>query len=196
MNFSQRGTTEEIADEDLFPLTETSKSQVKRELKNSRTSKLWTKKHGLRLKFKGLDIYGQKIQLTYKGKNSFKTTPGAIVSLLVLMTMTAFLSSKLLILFNKSNPNVSKQNYIMDLDKAPVVNPQDYGFEFAFGLNKSFDSTIGSLNVNQVSFNYEMLPNGTKIRPKFRTKIELEDCGLNHFRGFDNKTLLDMYGIP
>ncbi len=37
---------------------------------------------------------------------------------------------------------------------------------------------------------------GSRTRPKLKTKLEIEDCGLNHFRGFDNKTLLDMYGIP
>ncbi len=62
--------------------------------------------------------------------------------------MAAFLISRLLTFINKSNPNVSKQNYIMDLDKEQTLVPKEYGFEFAFGLNKSFDATIGNLVVN------------------------------------------------
>ena len=59
-------------------------------------------------KFKELDIYGEQIGLTYKGESSFKTTPGAVISLLVLMTMMAFTIYKFGIFVNKQDPEVSR----------------------------------------------------------------------------------------
>lgn len=144
-----------------------------------------------------LDIYGQGIALTFKGQSKYKTIPGAIFSLLVLMTMAAFVASKLIILFNRLNPSVSKQSYIKDLDKEPVLMGSDYGFEFAFGFNKSFDKTYGEFVVNQVSFDYKYAEDGgPRTRPKVKRRLNLEECGLDHFKGFNNKTMLDMYGIP
>lgn len=52
-------------------------------------------------KFKELDIYGEQIGLTYRGESSFKTTPGAITSLLVLMAMFAFSIYKFGVFINK-----------------------------------------------------------------------------------------------
>ena len=58
--------------------------------------------------FKKLDIYKQQINLTYKRDDSFRTTPGAFISLIVLLILLSFLVYRLFILFNKVNPSVSK----------------------------------------------------------------------------------------
>ena len=74
---------------EMFPRLFRTGSVLKKELKASRKKKWW-KGQRLNSKFKEIDIYGEQIGLTYKGESSFKTTSGAVVSLIVLMTMVAF----------------------------------------------------------------------------------------------------------
>jgi hypothetical protein len=66
---------------------------MKQELKKSR-QKRWWKGERLRSKFKEIDIYGEQIALTYKGQSSFKTSSGAIMSMIVILTMLAFTAYK------------------------------------------------------------------------------------------------------
>ena len=49
----------------------------------------------MKSKFKELDMYGEQMALTYKGEATFKTTPGAIVSLLIMIAMAGFSIFKL-----------------------------------------------------------------------------------------------------
>ena len=58
----------------------------------------------MKSKFKELDMYGEKMSLTYKGEPSFKTLPGAIVSLLVMIVMCALSAYKLNNFIFKNNP--------------------------------------------------------------------------------------------
>ena len=84
---------------------------------------------------KEFDIYGDHIGLTYKGETSFKTFPGAIVSLIVVLLICAFSLYRTIIFFEKNDPNVSKQGFMRNLDSEDPINPKDYGFDFAFGLD-------------------------------------------------------------
>ena len=65
--------------------------------------------------FKSLDIFGQKVTLTYKGEEHFKTFLGAFVSLLVLATILAYTIYRGYIWVQKINPDVSKKSLIRDL---------------------------------------------------------------------------------
>ena len=91
----------------LFPSLNRTKSKLKKELKNSR-KKRWWKGERLRSKFKEIDIYGEQIALTYKGESSFKTSPGAIMSLIVILMMLAFTAYKSMNFIQLNNPAVSK----------------------------------------------------------------------------------------
>jgi hypothetical protein len=57
----------------------------------------------------------------------------------------AFTIYRSYILFNRINPNVSKQGFFRDLDKEPPFKPYDYGFDMAFGIpgGKGLDNTYG-----------------------------------------------------
>jgi hypothetical protein len=132
---------------------------LKRELKKSRKKKWW---RGQRLnsKFKELDIYGEQIGLTYKGESSFKTTPGAIASLIVILCMFAFSIYKFMTLVNKSDPSVSRQTFLRDLDDPKeILTPSDFGAEVAFGIGKPITPQFGNLTLNMVRYDY-VLQNG------------------------------------
>lgn len=138
---------------DIFPVLPRSGSRLKKDLKASRKKKWW---RGQRLnsKFKEFDIYGEQIGLTYKGESTFKTTAGAVVSSIVLIVMLAFSLDKLFIFVNKQNPNISTQVYLADLNVAEAMRPTDYGYDIAFGLNKTLDPSIGYFSFMHVNFNY------------------------------------------
>ena len=58
----------------------------------------------------------------------------------ILMAYTAF---KSYVLFNKVNPNISKAEFIRNLDSEGEFRPYKMGFDFAFGLGIPLDPSIG-----------------------------------------------------
>jgi len=184
---------EKYSHRDVFPVLPRSGSRLKKELKASRKKKWW---RGQRLnsKFKEFDIYGEQIGLTYKGESTFKTTSGAVVSMVVLLVMLAFFVNQGYIFVNKLNPATSTQIYLADLNTKGSLTPSDYGFDIAFGLNKTLDPSIGYFSFMQVTFNYQTV-NGQTKRVKKRTSLPLVPCENNFFNGF-NQTSVTMYSIP
>jgi hypothetical protein len=85
-------------------------------------------------KFKSIDIYGQSINLTYRGSESFKTTSGALTSLFVLGVLLAYTAYRSYVLFNRINPDISKKGLMRDLNSEEPFRPQDFGFDLAFGI--------------------------------------------------------------
>ena len=53
-------------------------------------------------------MYGEQISLTYKGESQFKTLPGAMASLVVILTLLAFATYRMIILVTRDDPSVSK----------------------------------------------------------------------------------------
>lgn len=98
--------------------------------------------------------------------STFKTTPGAIVSILVSFGMLAFTIYRLIICVNKQEANVSKQSFMRDLDTEDPLYPNQYGFEMAFGQGVPMDRSIGYYSASMVSFNYVKHDNGTQSRVK------------------------------
>ncbi len=76
-------------------------------MKKARKKKWWRGQR-VKSKFKELDMYGESVALTYKGESSFKTVPGAVTTLIVLITMLAFATYRIIIFVNKDEPDVSK----------------------------------------------------------------------------------------
>ena len=99
-------------------------------------------------------MYGEQISLTYKGESQFKTLPGAMTSLAVMLTLLAFATYRMIILVTRDNPNVSKQSFMRDLDVENPLLPADYGYNLAFGLPNPMDPSFGLYVVNTVSFDY------------------------------------------
>jgi hypothetical protein len=44
---------------------------------------------------KKMDMYGEKFSLTFRGDKNFRTYPGTIISICVLVTLISFISYKL-----------------------------------------------------------------------------------------------------
>jgi hypothetical protein len=104
-------------------------------------------------------MFGENVKLTYKGKETFTTTFGSLLSLIILIMLLSFAGYKLFILVSRSNPDVSQQSFLKVLDKEPAYAPYQStlgngGFDFAFGIGKLIDPTVGYYQVNEVSFYY------------------------------------------
>ena len=61
----------------------------------------------MKRKFKQIDIYGQSVNLTYKGEESFKTFIGAFATFIVVTVLIAYGSYRAYICFSKQEPSVS-----------------------------------------------------------------------------------------
>jgi hypothetical protein len=145
---------------------------------------------------KQIDIYGQAINLSYRGEQKFKTVPGALTSIWVIVILIAYIVYKSYILFNRINPNVDKKGLIRNLDIEDPFNPQDNGFDFSFGIKEPLDPSIGYYTVTENIQGYA--PNSEGVWGPYKKKLDLEfaECGsdkslFNH----PNVTEIKMYGI-
>lgn len=68
--------------------------------------------------FKSIDVYGEKISLTYKGEETFKTYPGAITSLMILSLVLLYGVFRSYLLIYRVDPEVSKKSFQRDLSIA------------------------------------------------------------------------------
>ena len=88
-------------------------------------------------KIKGLDLYSSKINLTYRGKESFKTLYGGIISSIILFIIIGFGLQLLLIMFTRGETSKSISTSIHNIHTNPVdydVNKDTFGFSFVFQL--------------------------------------------------------------
>jgi hypothetical protein len=72
---------------------------------------------------KSVDVYGEKISLTYKGEDSFKTGPGAFASFLIIAVILSYATYRSYIFLNRLNPDVSKKGFMKDLNVAEEYRP-------------------------------------------------------------------------
>ena len=107
------------------------------------------------------DMFGEHVKLTYKGEESFTTTFGGLLSMLLIFVLLSFSIYKTSLMISRSNPNVSQHVFMKDLDTEPPFTPysndstsQVGGFDFAFGLGRPIDETIGHYTVNEVDWHY------------------------------------------
>ena len=79
----------------------------------------------MKSKLKGFDVYGEQISLTYQGDDTYKTVPGASVSIVVFAVILAYAAYRALILFTLNDTEVSKTSFLRDLDQESPLRPFD-----------------------------------------------------------------------
>ncbi|TNV83771.1 hypothetical protein FGO68_gene3547 [Halteria grandinella] len=111
------------------------------------------------------DLFGEHVEFTYKGKRSYQTTIGAVVSLLVKVILTIFIIYEFYVIFSRKHPGVSVKRIMLAGSLDPKVhlhgwNPRDRGFDVAFQLltrqseaQNVQDNSSSSENGNQTSTN-------------------------------------------
>ena len=64
-------------------------------------------------------------------------------------------------MFTRNNSNIYLSNFRQDLNQAGTFQPQNYGFDFSFGLGTPLDPKYGNYEVNQVNYYYEQMADGS-----------------------------------
>ena len=97
--------------------------------------------------------------------------PGAVVSVVVILVLLAFRIYRCIAFINRSDPNLSKQSFMRDLDSEEPLIPSRFGFNIGFGLRRDIDPTYGKFIALKVSQNYVNI-NGTRTRVKSKQKVD------------------------
>ena len=54
-------------------------------------------------------MFGEEIKLTVKGRDTFTTLPGSLVSLIIVIIVTAITAFKFIDLIYRQNPSINQQ---------------------------------------------------------------------------------------
>ena len=89
--------------------------------------------------FRSQDVFGERVEFTYKGKRSYQTNIGALVSVFVKLIMIFFTIYEFYLIFSRTHPEVAIKQPIKGFAIDPMAeteawNPMDKGFDIAFKL--------------------------------------------------------------
>ena len=71
---------------------------------------------------KGYDMYGQSVSLNYQGEDSFKTCPGGIISIIILVTLFFYSLLKFKYMIFKEEWSLIQQNIVANLEDLSIVH--------------------------------------------------------------------------
>ncbi|CDW88989.1 UNKNOWN [Stylonychia lemnae] len=108
--------------------------------------------------WKSQDIYGKKVEFTYKGHKRFKTLLGATFTFIQRVIITIFIVYQLYMLYSRKHPITHSKPMILDYDQMVEFNLRDKGFDLGFKLEgdnlELMDMTYGEIIAEQ-QINYK-----------------------------------------
>ena len=107
--------------------------------------------------FKGIDLYGKQIVLTYKGSETYNTTIGGIFSFFVIIILLYYFLAKLANIINRGDTTFAKKSFFVDLDsdENKVYDLSKAGFDWAFEVSGKLLPSIGFFYANKVTLNFD-----------------------------------------
>jgi len=98
------------------------------------------------------DVFGEKVHFTYKGKMSYQTSIGALISVIIKCIMILFIVYEAYTIFTRKHPAISVKTSHHDLSVEPgTVFPFKYGFDIAVGLTTRNKNLLGQASSNLIS---------------------------------------------
>jgi hypothetical protein len=95
------------------------------------------------------DVFGEKVHFSYKGKSSYQTNIGALISIIIKVCMAIFIVYEAYVIFARKHPAVSIKTSHHDLSLEPgSVLPFKYGFDIAVGLTTRNKNLLGAGSSN------------------------------------------------
>lgn len=141
---------------------------------------------------KAIDLYGQKINLHYKGKDVFKTYFGGMISVLVIFILLGYAMYLTLVMFERSQIVYSTNSVVRDLSVDHEDHrPAEHGFAIAVGFRFSDMSLMDeeSLRMYQIrAYQYSAVTLENGEFNETWDELEMVSCKDNF--PFHNKTLL------
>ena len=84
---------------------------------------------------RNVDIYGKPVQLSYKGKEKYKTSLGGFFSILILLLLLSIFLYKLQLMILRKNTQIKKNSLIyVSNEYSPPENLSAKNITFAFKL--------------------------------------------------------------
>ncbi len=87
------------------------------------------------------------MNLTINGEDEYKTMWGAMMSTIIWIIVIAYTIYRFYYMILRLNPNIARTTLIKTADEDEPFNPQETGFDFAFGLGAPLDPTLGFFTV-------------------------------------------------
>ncbi|CDW79230.1 UNKNOWN [Stylonychia lemnae] len=113
----------------------------------TRKKRTWSYK--LVKKWRNLDMYGQKVHLTYKGHKKFKTSIGALFTVITRTLLVLFMAYELSLLYTQSHA-INNTKYFIRNPNSDAINLKEHGFDLAFGVSKAIDESYGVFKAYQI----------------------------------------------
>lgn len=82
--------------------------------------------------WKSQDVFGERVEFTFKGKRSYQTSVGAFVSVLLKIIIVCFITYEFYVIFTRKHPAMYTSTKIVE---DAEMNPFDLGFEVALGFS-------------------------------------------------------------
>ena len=99
-------------------------ASVKQKKKRTkRTSKKSSVCHEALNTYKSFDIYGEPVQLTYKGENKYTTTLGATLTFIFYGLMAIYIGFNLYFYFADISTNTNSDTVYIDLNQESAIQP-------------------------------------------------------------------------
>ena len=84
--------------------------------------------------YKAIDMYGQTIELNFKGEDTINSHAGSTVSLIVVLLMLAYTSYRFSLLVTYGNTNVTDSKLDGNFDSSYILDLSTLPLNMAFGL--------------------------------------------------------------
>lgn len=89
--------------------------------------------------FRSQDVFGGHVEFTYKGKHSYQTNIGAVVSIFVKIVMICFIVQEFYVIFTKKHPLFGIKTKVNDFSMDPEIeseawDPRERGFDIAISV--------------------------------------------------------------
>ena len=147
---------------------------------------------------KNIDLYGEPINLSYKGNSKYNTHLGGFVSLLVIVILGLYGVFNLYRLVVKGGTSTNTDIVFIDLQSASEVFPnQKYQFDVAFGVDGGgLDASLGYFTAQEVTVEQTGTDsNGQSVYTTTERDLDVELCGSSNFDSNDTE-LVRKIGIP
>lgn len=66
------------------------------------------------------DVFGEHVEFTYKGKSTYQTNIGAVVSIFVKIILVIFIIYEFYVIFSRKHPQVSVKRIVLDAALDPT----------------------------------------------------------------------------
>ncbi|TNV85152.1 hypothetical protein FGO68_gene10495 [Halteria grandinella] len=107
------------------------------------------------------DLFGKRVELTFKGKLSYHTSVGAAVSVLIKAVLCIYIIYEFILIFQRKHPSISIKEQLVDPDSNSEYNLLEYGMNFGVGVKTRLPQTSrllvnSSFSAHPQTFDLEM----------------------------------------